>query len=309
MHSREKPWLLTASGIRRLDNHEIPGSPFQDKKVTAGAVGKKRAAVIVEGSEVWILDYGVWEKAAECSLTLNCVAWTRKEQLLVGTAEARLGRVSGQAVVFLDSFDTVPERAEWNTPWGGPPDTRSLAVALDGTIYANIHVGWIVCSRDDGRTWQSVRTGLEKDVHQVAVDPVDPAIVFAATAQGFHISYDHGQAFSRMPGSMPYLYQRACTALPGGTAVLASTARGPHGQADALLYRSEDGGQTWKMVHGLPGSVSRNIDSFQVFAAGEQQVLAVIEDTQLYESNDTGKTWEKKENTFPKIYAFLLNTA
>ena len=30
----------------------------------------------------------------------------------------------------------------------GAPDVRSLAVATDGTIYANIHVGWLARFRD-----------------------------------------------------------------------------------------------------------------------------------------------------------------
>ena len=56
--------------------------------------------------------------------------------------------------------------------------------SADGTIYANIHVGWIVRSRDGGETWENLQEGLEMDVHQVSTHPSDPEIVFAATRKG-----------------------------------------------------------------------------------------------------------------------------
>ena len=50
----------------------------------------------------------------------------------------------------VESFETVAGGEEWYTPWGDPADVRSIAVATDGTIYVNVHVGGVARSRDGG---------------------------------------------------------------------------------------------------------------------------------------------------------------
>jgi hypothetical protein len=247
-----------------------------------------------------------WQRWAESSLRLNCLLWTDDARLLAGTAEARLAWVSEDRIRFIESYDAIPERGEWDTPWGGPPDTRSLAVATDGTLYANIHVGWIARSVDRGESWACMREGLEKDVHQVAVHPEDPSIVFTATATGFHISRDRGESFVRKPGPMPYLYQRGCAWFPGGKTVLVSTSRGPHGQADALLYRSEDHGDHWERVSGLPEGIGSNIDTYQVLPVSESIGYVVIDRTRVFETEDEGRTWNRVAGDFPEIYTGMM---
>jgi len=157
---------------------------------------------------------------------LNCIAWARDGQLLVGTVSARLARVAHNTLQFFESFDQVPERKLWNTPFGSEPDVRSLAVSTDGTIYANIHVGWIVRTMDGGKTWKNLRKGLEMDVHQVEVNPSNPAIVFAATADGFYISEDRGDSFERRNTGLSNLYSRACACFPEEEIYLLSSSKG-----------------------------------------------------------------------------------
>src|SRR5437763_7767874 len=88
--------------------------------------------------------------------------------LLVGTHEAHLLELSGDTLVALPSFEAVPEREAWYTPWGGPPDTRSLAA--DGeAVLANVHVGGVLAS-DDLARWQAL-VDIDVDVHQIVVAP------------------------------------------------------------------------------------------------------------------------------------------
>ena len=168
------------------------------------------------------------------------------------------------------------------------PDVRSLAVSADGTIYANIHVGWVVRSRDGGKTWENLREGLEMDVHQVATHPSDPATVFAATARGFYLSRDHGDTFTHQRSGMPYYYQRACACFPESDVYLVSTSRGPHSRVDAQLYRSDDAGENWALVTGLPEQIGENIDTFQIITVGGANALVVVDDTILYQTDDCG---------------------
>ena len=77
-------------------------------------------------------------------------------RLLIGTEEAHLYEVDESSQVRrIKSFDELPCREHWHTPWGGPPAVRSLAVSSDGqTVYADIHVGSIMRSEDAGLTWE-----------------------------------------------------------------------------------------------------------------------------------------------------------
>ena len=306
MKARENLLLVSEKGILNFNNEPYPNVPFQNASVNAGDVYRDHVAVIVDKHEVWTFDSGEWRRITATEIKLNCICWTSDRRLLVGTESARLAWLSDGDLKFIDSFDEVPERNLWKTPWGGPPDVRSLAVSKDGTIYANVHVGWIVRSRDGGKTWKNLREGLDMDVHQVAAHPSNPAIVFAATAEGFYLSKDYGETFTHQSNGMPYCYQRACACFPDRDVYLLSTSRGPHGYAEACLYRSEDEGIHWKLVNGLPEKISNNINTSQIIIVSDGNALVIVEDTSIYETNDYGMNWEKVRDDFPGLFGALV---
>ncbi len=295
-------WLLTDRGILALDGKPVPGVPFGERPVVAG-VSRKDIGVIVDEHEVWIRSGTRWTEAAASDDALHSIERTKDGRFLVGTERARIAWVEGGRLAYIESFDAVPERHLWDTPYGAPPELRSLAVSTDGTIYANVHVGWIVRSRDGGTSWTSVRRGLNRDVHMVAAHPTNPATVFAATADGFHISHDHGDSFHRRAEGMKYYYQRAVACFPGRDVYLASTAR-HNGGSDALLFRSMDEGEHWVQVKGLP-RVDRNINTWQVATFPDGRALAVVRDTDLYASEDWGVSWTKVREGLPTVNAIL----
>ena len=303
--SQETVWLLSEKGILDLSSEPIHDVPFHPTSVIAGDAGQDRLAVITNNHDVWMFAGGTWNQAVSTDVTLNCICCTPNERLLVGTECARLACVADGELNFIDSFDAVPERNLWKTPWGGPPDVRSLAVSTDGTIYANIHVGWIVRSRDNGKTWQNLQERLEMDVHQVAAHPSDPRIVFAATARGFYLSRDRGETFTHQRDGMPYYYQRACACFPERDTYLVSTSRGPHSGVDALLYRSEDAGKNWALVSGLPEHIGENIDTFQIIIVNEAHALVIVDNTALYETHDRGTSWQKVGD-YPRLFSGLV---
>jgi hypothetical protein len=306
MKTKETVLLLSDEGILDLDGQNDSDVPFENASVIAGDVHRDRLAVIAGGHDVWTYAEGTWSHETSTDTTLNCICWTADERLLVGTEAARLAWVSDGGLDFINGFDAVPERTLWKTPWGGPPDVRSLAVSTDGTLYANIHVGWIARSQDDGKTWQNLREGLEMDVHQVATHPADPRVVFAATARGFYLSKDYGDTFAHQHNGMPYSYQRACACFPQRDVYLVSTSRGPRSKSDALLYRSEDDGKTWSQVNGLPEQVSENIDTFQILTRRDGHALVIVDDTAVYETRDWGVNWSEVGNDYPRLYGALV---
>ncbi len=306
MRTKEDLCLLSEKGI--LDGHgePYPNVPFRNVSVVAGAARQEQLAVIVDKREVWTLSSGKWHQTVATDIKLNCLCWTPEQRLLAGTENARIAWVSKGALEFIDSFDELPERNLWMTPWGGPPDVRSLAMSKDGIIFANVHVGWIVRSKDGGKAWENLRKGLEIDVHQVATHPTNPAIVFAATAEGFFISKNYGETFIHEKSGMPYYYQRACACFLEKDVYLVSTSRGPHDQADARLYRSVDSGKNWQLVKGLPDKIGKNINTYQIIITPDGGALTIVEDTFLFETKDWGKNWETAGNGYPKLYGALV---
>ena len=298
-------WLLTEQGIYLETGEPLVGPPFSGKPVVAGTSAHGNTAVVVGSGEVWELKSEGWVQLCETDVTLNCIIRTNSGKLLVGTAGARVAETTENGLRFLPPFDVVPERSQWDTPWGRPPDVRSFAVSSDGSIYANVHVGWIVRSLDDGQTWKCLTNGLEKDVHQVATMPHAAQTVFAATARGFFLSIDGGENFRRLTDPMPYYYQRACAAFSGTDTYLSSTSRGPHGQADSLLFRSTDCGVSWEKVDGLPDGIAQNLDTHQLITQKNGTAWIVVENSKLWRSFDFGASWEEATVNLPKVSALL----
>ena len=151
MKSKGNVLFLSEEGLLHVDKEAYANIPFQHVAVIAGDVHEDQVAVIVDKHEVWTFVSEEWRQLVSTDITLNCICWTSDTQLLVGTESARLAWIANGSLTFIDSFDTIPERQHWMTPCGGPPDVRSLAISQDGTLYADIHVGWIVRSRDGGK--------------------------------------------------------------------------------------------------------------------------------------------------------------
>jgi hypothetical protein len=207
--------------------------------------------------------------------------------VLVGTARARLARLTGGSAELVASFDDAPGRDDWYTPWGGPPDTRSLSAAPDGRVFANVHVGGILRAEDPTGPW-SPTIDVDSDVHQVLADPLDAAHVVAATALGLAESRDGGDSWTFWTDGLHAPYARA-VALDGDRLFM-SASTGPRG-GRAALYRRESGVDAFARCDGgLDEWFAGNIDSHRVAAAGGT-VLFGTEDGRAFLSQDAGDTW------------------
>ena len=126
--------------------------------------------------------------------------------LLIGTDEGayvyRLVGEEGPAERVV-AFDELECRKDWYTPWGGPPAVRTFAKTQDGFCYADIHVGSIMRSNDEGISWEPVTPELHKDVHQVATCPADNNRVYANTQNGVYISPDRGNSWVNRIEGLP----------------------------------------------------------------------------------------------------------
>ncbi|MBO3460215.1 hypothetical protein G7B40_023850 [Aetokthonos hydrillicola Thurmond2011] len=247
---------------------------------------------IADRNSVWHRDSkGEWHQVASVNdLRLNCIL-PFKGAVLVGTSEAHLLRIIVDGSVNrINCFETVEGRSEWYTPWGGPPDVRSMAVSQSGELYVNVHVGGILRSNDEGKSWQPT-IDFHADVHEVRTIPEHPEIVVAATAQGLAISRDRGNSWSFDSTNLHADYSRAI-AICGNT-ILMTTSMGPHGGKAAIYRRALDESGTFsKCEEGLPEWFSDNINT-GTLSTLENIAAFGTSDGQIFLSNDAGLTWSQ----------------
>ena len=275
------------------------------RSVTALApgAGYRSLWAILDHTEVWRrAGPGGWESKGSLQgegLRANCVADT-EPGVLVGTSDARLYRVTETGLQRLGAFDKVEGRDDWYTPWGGPPDSRSMSEDSD-TIYVNVHVGGIVRSSDEGATWEPT-IDIDTDVHRVwGVDDQ----VFAASARGLGVSKDRGESWSFRTEGLHAPYCRG-VALSGET-LLVSASDGPRGGRSAVYRGALRGGAFERCRSGLPEWFDDNIDSLCLDALPDAGAAAFgTEDGRVFASTDEGVAWTEVATGLGPVGCVLL---
>jgi hypothetical protein len=283
----------TDHGLRSLDGgvDRLTGQPVIAVSGQWVLVGDRQLVPLASGVEV-----KVEGPRALCLLEVG-------ERLYVGTAEARLfaGPSTTAELAPVESFDRIETRDEWYTPWGAPPDTRSLAAGADGTLFVNVHVGGVWRAVDD--RWVEV-ISVDSDAHQVAADTERGAVV-AAAAVGFGRSLDGGATWDWTTDGLHASYCRAVAIAGDTTLVTASTGPGSHHGA---IYRRplRDDGPFEKCQAGLPEWFPFNLDTSQLAASGDRAVLGTA-DGRVFRSADAGATWELIAAELPPVRTVTIH--
>jgi hypothetical protein len=254
----------------------------------------------IAGDQVVSLDDGA-PRALPDGLLPRCLLALAGGRALVGTSDARLvlvGSADGPAVD--RAFDGITTRPTWSTPWGAPPDLRSLTMGA-GRPFAGVHVGGVW--RRDPEQWIEV-VPAEADDHQVLADGDTVAI---AAAIGVGQSSDRGDTWHWSTEGLHARYCRALALADGW--LLASASTGPATHEAAVYRRPIDdperpfapcGGES-----GLPATFPHNIDTFGLVAAGN--LVAVGERYgRVYLSDDAGESWRKLAEALPGVYCLAF---
>jgi len=174
------------------------------------------------------------------------------------------------------------------TVYGGTSAFFSAGVFDDRMPAAGVHV-----SRDGGANWEPANGGpcADANVADLAVDPNDPQIVYAATTNhGVLKSADGGQSWLPLnQGLPPSPVALAVTAHPNEPHVVFA------GLERAGAYRSTDGGETWQPVGAGLNPESRVTDA--VFDPTDPQVMYLADSfSGVYRSTDGGSSWMQINN-------------
>jgi len=279
----------------------------QKTHLTAHAVGQVVAAkrgwwCIVDRTAVsgWSPESGWVELRAPVNVSWTCLLPV-DGGLIGGTVGAHLVRLETSVPQPFPSFDEVPGREDWYTPWGAPPDARSLAEG-DGVLLVNVHVGGIPRATDGGDTWTPT-IDVDVDVHQVVTAGGGRAFA-ACGAGGLAVSDDAGRTWSMQTDGLHATYCRAVAI--GDDTVFVSASRGPRGDHSAV-YRWAFGADRFeRCTGGLPDWFDANIDTF-CLAAADGEVALGTGDGRVFRSGNGGSGWEQAAESLPAVRSLAFS--
>ena len=231
--------------------------------------------------------------------------------LYAGTAPTGLFRSedNGDTWIEIAGLARLADAGGWRVPQDPPTGARARALVVSGArIRVGVEVGGLALSEDAGKTWSAVLPGDNPDLHMLFAHPAEPHTLFASTGYGrlngvaekvegnagVFRSDDGGRTWAfAWKGITPRYSRPMCIdhrAPYGLTVASAPTAfsnyRDENG-AQAMLFRSENGGESWRSLcdeahspsaanfHGLtvdpevPGGVLVGTDSGEVWRVGD----------------------------------------
>ena len=159
---------------------------------------------------------------------------------------------------------------------------RGLAIdpRTPTTMYAGSLGGGVFKSTDTGSSW--VNTGLhEGNILKLAIDPLQPQNIYAATSEGVGVTRDGGATWTTLGQKAPFVHVLAVD--PANPLVAYAGASGSN------VLKTIDGGQTWSRVNtGLPPFA---VHALAVGAGGI--VWVSPERSGVFSSSNGGATWSK----------------
>jgi len=183
------------------------------------------------------------------------------------------------------------------------------------------HVGFgdgIYVSYDDGKTWKNM--GLKKSEHisEIIVNPNDSNTIYVAAQgplwspggeRGFYKSTDGGKTWHKTLGDDKWVGVTDIAIDPRNPdRVYAATwerhrtvANYMGGGKNTAIYRSEDGGETWKKIMKGISSTKNGKIGIAVSPIKPDVIYAAVEHNRrkgsVYKSTNRGEDWHKQSNT------------
>ena len=183
------------------------------------------------------------------------------------------------------------------------------------TLRGNVSSGnGVWKSMDAGETWTFIGLEGSEHVSRIRIHPTNPDIVYAAAIGNLWKPNKTRGVFRSMNGGATWekiLYEsdKACAGDlvmdPNNPRVLYAATwqmkrngyRMDSGGPDSKLFKSTDGGDTWKDISKLPGLPKGpwGIVGIAVSPVDSNRVWTIIEADEggVYRSDDAGKTWKK----------------
>ena len=251
--------------------------------------------------------------------------------LFVGAASGGVWRSLDGGTTFKPVFDKQPVQSigaitiDPNNPktvWVGTGEawTRNSVSIGDG-IYK---------STDGGETWTNMGLHDSERIVRIVVSPRDSNTVFAcvpgklwsdSAERGVYRTGDGGKSWTKvLGGANPSTGCSSVAIDPKNPDVLLagmwdfrrtgwgfrSGGDGPDAPSASGMFRSTDGGRTWKSIaaaKGLPGAPWGRVEI--AYAPSDARIVYALVESKssaLYRSNDGGATWEKRDQSQKMVW-------
>jgi photosystem II stability/assembly factor-like uncharacterized protein len=153
--------------------------------------------------------------------------------------------------------------------------------ANDSYIFVGTQDSGILRTSNFGQTWEEINTGLPDSIYPHRLYGDDEGL-FLGTHTGGFVSTNNGEQWRTIPVGvsmhiLEFLRYGRYLFMAGDS---------------AILYRSSDNGETWKISNtGIPGN-----RVIYAMAADEKHIYATIAGNGIYRSADSGSTWSAVPN-------------
>ena len=158
---------------------------------------------------------------------------------------------------------------------------------LYAASYPAYPAGPVLRSADGGSSWQAL-AGRAAGVTTLAIDPVQPQILYAGTGTGLFRSTNGGAHWAKLTRGLLSLPIAAMAVDPRSRTVYVATASAIPGQ---IVYRSDDEGGHWTPADG--GAL--NYVYALAVDPGRQGAVWAVSSGQLFRSLDRGRTWKRAD--------------
>ncbi|GEM_PF-3660111 len=152
----------------------------------------------------------------------------------------------------------------------------------NSTIYALTEGDGVYYSIDQARSWLPI-TSLGKIVADIVVDPKDKCNVYAVMANKAMKSIDCLRTFTEIFHTDTTSKQLITVAVDAKNSRVISAA------TSSTIYKSTDGGESWRIATNLSGGIR---DLRYRFVGGNQILYVLTDSNYVYKSSDQGETWE-----------------
>jgi hypothetical protein len=253
--------------------------------------------------------------------------------LYAGVQPAGLWRSTdrGESWVEVEGFARLAdEHGGWGIPIDPPIQGRLRALVIDRTdprrIAAGVEVGGIALTEDGGESWRMVLPGDNPDLHMMFQHPTRPATLFASTGYGrpdgiAEMVEGNAGVFRSDDGGATWGYawkgitprysrpmcidDRAPHALTVASAPTAFSHYKDDGGAAAMLYRSTDGGESWRSLCDAAHSPSAaNFHGLNVDPENAGGVLTGTDTGEVWRVSDGGD-WTEIASGMPSVLAVM----
>lgn len=305
---------IEGRGIRHLSR--IGGDLFAgaaDGVYRSADGGRSWKASGIEGCDVW-----------------SILAAPKDERTLyAGTQPAHFfrSRDGGGTWESFDSFLEVPGAEQFCLPGG--QQARALTFVIDpfdeDHFLAGVEVGGVLASEDGGKHWSLGLAGGNADVHILTAHPQREGVVYATTGHGrndekpmnpreagLYRSEDGGKNWQYLGERMePYYTRPICIdprapfALTVPTAPAVRSSIKDPGGAQAVLFRSDDDGETWRPLGDAEHSPSAaRLTAVTPDAEQPGWVLVGTETGEVWRVSPDA-AWTKLTEGLPAVQALL----